>query len=86
MAHFNAEQDRARKHPGAESRKAAIVASQWLWLMPALLLRRTAKNTGDQALQVASAFSFRHCVKRRIQLAETAQWHMLLGEYVAHLN
>ena len=86
LAHFNSAQTRARKHPGVESRQLAVEASRWLWLMPALLLRRSNHNIGDQAMQLPGPFSFQHCVKRRVQLAETAQWDTLLREYLAHVN
>ena len=69
LALFNSAQLRARKHPGVESKQLAVEASRWLWLMPALLLRRSFHNMGDQSLQRDGPFSFQHCVKRRVQLA-----------------
>ena len=82
LAFSNAAQLRAWRHPGVNSKSQAVEASRWLWLLPVLLLRRAKPLPGLQPPSDAP-FSFSRCVKRRVQMAETAQWAALLREYVA---
>eukprot|EP00973_Karenia_brevis_P033418 4608823-Karenia_brevis.AAC.1 len=85
LAHADAEWN-AAEHPGVGNAQKAKEASQWLWLMPALLMRKTGVRRGaldEQSTPNKQAEdSFAQNARQRVQKAESGQWDELLREYV----
>ena len=76
--------EKTARRPGFELTNSVARASRWVWLAPALLLRRPPHN--DSTDSKAESTSLTKTLRRRMQLAEAEKWEQLLIEYVGELR
>ena len=81
--HVEAEAQAAARWSDAAAKTRARVASQWLWLLPSLLLRQGGvRDALDGEGQKDRADSTFQVIRQRVQRAESGKWQALLTDYL----